>query len=122
MRRKPLLLMLALAHGGCSIRRPAPSTPTEHGAINPLSQGYRRRPLTYLVAGVAAVLLSGCAAYMAENGPNSPWMQCARVNGGPSKAAQIGVAVGGVAGVVADPGYFQAVQDCRRNLMEQAAK
>jgi hypothetical protein len=118
--RPKLLLMIALAHGGCSVHRPAPSIPTELGAIDPLSQGCRRRPLVYFVAVVAAVLLSGCAAYMAENGPDSPWMQCARVSGGPSKAAQIGVAVGGVAGIVADPGYFQAVQDCRRNLMEQA--
>jgi hypothetical protein len=64
--------------------------------------------------------LGGCGEYMAQNGPNSPWMQCARVNGGPSKAAQIGVAVGGLAGIAADPGYFQAVQDCRSKLLEQA--
>jgi hypothetical protein len=88
-------------------------------------QAYAAEPNNYssvraaVVIGLLSLTLSGCAEYMAQNGPNSPWMQCARVNGGPSKAAQIGVAVGGLAGVVADPGYFQAVQDCRSKLLEQ---
>lgn len=78
-----------------------------------------------LVAAIG-LLLGGCAGLM-QNGPDSPWMQCEKAGGGPSQAAETarlfgdlaaGTGVGGLAAIAADPGHAQAVQDCRRKLLE----
>jgi len=81
------------------------------------------RQLTTVVA-LSAGLLGGCAGSVSY----SEWMDCERAAGPPSRAAQIGGAVGtilvgpvgGLVGVAMDGDRSQAVQDCRNALMERA--